>query len=132
MTKNDNQIDENGTGNNKGSAIFLHCHGTKGYTGGCVAVNREDMEFIMKFLKRDKNPKMNVQREKSLFFAYFCLAKQTQKPQNDRSGNIVREDPRRARRPVRRKLHFCHQYFVAVDHRDRPRAAPPRHRDALF
>lgn len=56
----DNQIDENGVGNNKGSAIFLHCHGTKGYTGGCVAVNREDMEFIMKFLNRDKNPKILI------------------------------------------------------------------------
>lgn len=56
----DNQIDENGVGNNKGSAIFLHCHGTKGYTGGCVAVNREDMEFIMRFLKRDKNPKILI------------------------------------------------------------------------
>ena len=56
----DNQIDENGVGNNKGSAIFLHCHGTKGYTGGCVAVNREDMEFIMRFLNRDKNPKILI------------------------------------------------------------------------
>ena len=38
------QINEEGIGNNKGSAIFLHCHGNKGYTGGCVAINREDMQ----------------------------------------------------------------------------------------
>ena len=31
--------------NKKGSAIFLHCFGTKGYTGGCVAVSRENMNL---------------------------------------------------------------------------------------
>ena len=58
----DGQIDENGIGNNKGSAIFLHCFGLKGYTGGCVAVSRENMEFIMHFLDRDKQPKILIKR----------------------------------------------------------------------
>ena len=58
----DGQIDENGIGNNKGSAIFLHCFGLKGYTGGCVAVSRENMEFIMNFLDRDKHPKILIKR----------------------------------------------------------------------
>lgn len=58
----DGQIDENGIGNNKGSAIFLHCFGLKGYTGGCVAVSRENMEFIMHFLDRDKHPKILIKR----------------------------------------------------------------------
>lgn len=55
----DNQIID-GIGNNKGSAIFLHCHGVKGYTGGCVAINRDDMKFIMNFLDRDKNPEIII------------------------------------------------------------------------
>ena len=55
-------IDENGIGNNKGSAMFLHCFGLKGYTGGCVAVSRENMEFIMNFLDRDKQPKILIKR----------------------------------------------------------------------
>ena len=50
-----------GKGNNKGSAIFLHCHGDKGYTGGCVAVSREDMLWIMNFIDRKKNPKILIQ-----------------------------------------------------------------------
>lgn len=58
----DGQIDENGIGNNKGSAIFLHCFGLKGYTGGCVAVSRENMEFLMNFLDRDKHPKILIKR----------------------------------------------------------------------
>ena len=58
----DGQIDENGIGNNKGSAIFLHCFGLKGYTGGCIAVSRENMEFIMNFLDRDKHPKILIKR----------------------------------------------------------------------
>ena len=58
----DGQIDENGIGNNKGSAIFLHCFGLKGYTGGCVAVSRENMEFIMNFLDRDKHPKILIKK----------------------------------------------------------------------
>ena len=58
----DGQIDENGIGNNKGSAIFLHCFGLKGYTGGCVAVSRENMEFIMNFLVRDKHPKILIKK----------------------------------------------------------------------
>ena len=58
----DGQIDANGIGNNKGSAIFLHCFGLKGYTGGCVAVSRENMEFIMHFLDRGKHPKILIKR----------------------------------------------------------------------
>ena len=57
-----NQIDKNGIGNNKGSAIFLHCFGLKGYTGGCVAVSRENMEFIINFLDRNKKPKILIKR----------------------------------------------------------------------
>lgn len=56
------QIDENGLGNNKGSEIFLHCFGSKGYTGGCVAVSKEDMEFIINFLDREKRPKILIKR----------------------------------------------------------------------
>lgn len=36
----------------KGSAIFLHCHGNKGYTLGCIAIHKEDMLFILKNLDR--------------------------------------------------------------------------------
>ena len=58
----DGQIDKNGHGNKKGSAIFLHCFGTKGYTGGCVAVSRENMKFIMHFLDRNKSPKILIKK----------------------------------------------------------------------
>lgn len=34
-----------------GSAIFLHCKGSKNTTSGCIAVDFEVMEFIMKTLK---------------------------------------------------------------------------------
>lgn len=54
-----NQI-KNKVGNNKGSAIFLHCHGTKGYTGGCLAVKTEDMKYIIEFLDKDKNPQILI------------------------------------------------------------------------
>ena len=54
-----NQIKE-GIGNNKGSAIFLHCHGNKGYTGGCVAVSKEDMLWIMNYIDREKSPKILI------------------------------------------------------------------------
>ena len=54
------QINEEGIGNNKGSAIFLHCHGNKGYTGGCVAINREDMFWIMNYIDRSKKPKIHI------------------------------------------------------------------------
>lgn len=54
------QIDENGIGNNKGSAIFLHCHGNKGYTGGCVAISRDNMLWIMNYIDRNKNPKILI------------------------------------------------------------------------
>lgn len=52
---------ENGMG--KGSAIFLHCLGDKGYTGGCVAIPKEDMLFVLKFLDRNKNPKIVIKRK---------------------------------------------------------------------
>ena len=55
-----NQINEEGIGNNKGSAIFLHCHGNKGYTGGCVAINKEDMFWIINYIDRRKNPKILI------------------------------------------------------------------------
>ena len=51
---------KDGIGNNKSSAIFLHCHGDKGYTGGCVALNREDMKWIMEFIDLDKKPKIKI------------------------------------------------------------------------
>ena len=54
------QIDKNGKGNNKGSAIFLHCHGDKGYTGGCIAINRKDMLWILKYLDINKHPKILI------------------------------------------------------------------------
>ena len=41
---------------NKGSAIFLHCSGNKEYTYGCISVSEEDMEWIIHFLNKDKNP----------------------------------------------------------------------------
>ncbi len=56
-----NQI-ENGIGNNKSSAIFLHCHGDKGYTGGCVAVSREDMKYILNILDKNKNPQILIKK----------------------------------------------------------------------
>ncbi len=59
---NCNEQINNGIGNNKGSAIFLHCLGDKGYTGGCVAVDRKDMEYIISYLKRDKNPQILIKR----------------------------------------------------------------------
>lgn len=31
-----------------GSAIFIHCKGAKAFTGGCVAFDQEDMEYILK------------------------------------------------------------------------------------
>ena len=86
---------------------------------------------------------MNAPKQKSLFFAYFCLAKQTQKPQNDRSGNIVREDPRRARRPVPRCGHaairspadrtlaLCPPRRGPAPHDRHRRRAPPAARRAI-
>lgn len=44
----------------RGSAIFLHCHGTKGYTGGCVAIKEDDMKWILNFLDYDKKPKIII------------------------------------------------------------------------
>ncbi len=52
----------NGIGNNKGSAIFLHCLGDKGYTGGCVAVSSDDMRYIINYLKKDKNPQILIKK----------------------------------------------------------------------
>lgn len=36
----------------KGSAIFLHCAGSYGYTGGCVSVSQENMIKIMRAVDR--------------------------------------------------------------------------------
>ena len=44
----------------KGSAIFLHCHGSKGYTGGCVSIKEEDMEWVLKYLDYSKRPKIII------------------------------------------------------------------------
>ena len=55
-----NQIDESGKGNGIGSAIFLHCHGDKGYTGGCIAISKEDMLWILSYLNKDYNPKIMI------------------------------------------------------------------------
>lgn len=44
----------------KGSAIFLHCHGNKGYTGGCISIKEEDMEWVLKFLDFSKKPKIII------------------------------------------------------------------------
>ena len=52
---------ENGIG--KGSAIFLHCLGDKGYTGGCIAISKEDMLFVLNFLNRNKNPQILIKRK---------------------------------------------------------------------
>ena len=52
---------ENGIG--KGSAIFLHCLGDKGYTGGCIAISKENMLFILNFLNRNKNPQILIKRK---------------------------------------------------------------------
>lgn len=51
---------ENGIG--KGSAIFLHCLGDKGYTGGCVAIPREDMVQVLNRLDRNKKPKILIKK----------------------------------------------------------------------
>lgn len=32
----------------KGSAIFLHCKGEKNWTAGCIAINEEDIKYILK------------------------------------------------------------------------------------
>ena len=52
---------ENGIG--KGSAIFLHCLGDKGYTGGCIAISKENMLFILNFLNRNKKPQILIKRK---------------------------------------------------------------------
>ena len=44
----------------RGSAIFLHCHGNKGYTGGCISIKEEDMEWVLKFLDFSKKPKIII------------------------------------------------------------------------
>lgn len=54
----DNKL-KNGLGNNKGSAIFLHCHSGE-YTFGCIAISRDDMEWIIYFLDRSKKPKILI------------------------------------------------------------------------
>ena len=50
-------------GKGKSSAIFLHCLGDKGYTGGCVAIPKEEMLFILNFLNKNKNPKIIIKRK---------------------------------------------------------------------
>lgn len=50
-------------GRGKSSAIFIHCLGNKGYTGGCIAIPREEMIFILNFLDRNKNPKIIIKQK---------------------------------------------------------------------
>ena len=52
-------------GKGKSSAIFLHCLGDKGYTGGGVAVPKEEMLFILKFLDKNKHPKIIIKENKA-------------------------------------------------------------------
>lgn len=50
-------------GRGKSSAIFIHCLGDKGYTGGCIAIPKEEMIFILNFLDRNKNPKIIIKQK---------------------------------------------------------------------
>lgn len=50
-------------GRGKSSAIFIHCLGDKGYTGGCIAIPREEMIFILNFLDINKNPKIIIKQK---------------------------------------------------------------------
>ena len=40
----------------KGSAIFIHCIGTKPYTGGCVAIPEDDLRYII----QDADPTIRI------------------------------------------------------------------------
>lgn len=42
----------------KGSAIFIHCHGKKDYTAGCISVSEKDMITILKNV--DANTKIKI------------------------------------------------------------------------
>ena len=44
----------------KGSAIFFHVK-DKDYTAGCIAVNKEDMEYILNWLDKDKEPHILIE-----------------------------------------------------------------------
>lgn len=45
----------------KGSAIFLHMkNSTTKYTLGCIALNEQDLITLIKWLNKDKNPKMII------------------------------------------------------------------------
>lgn len=48
-----------------GSAIFFHVKGTSGYTGGCVAIEDNEMEFIYRWLDKKQNPYIVIEREDS-------------------------------------------------------------------
>ena len=50
-------------GRGKSSAIFIHCLGDKGYTGGCIAIPKEEMIFILNFLDINKNPKIIIKQK---------------------------------------------------------------------
>ena len=55
--------EKNKNGVGKSSAIFLHCLGDKGYTGGCIAIPKEDMLFVLNFLNRNKKPQILIKRK---------------------------------------------------------------------
>lgn len=42
----------------KGSAIFIHCNGSKGYTAGCISIKEEDMITILRNV--DLNTKVSI------------------------------------------------------------------------
>ena len=42
-------------GNKKGSGIFIHIK-DKNYTSGCIGVTEKDLDYILKWIKNDKNP----------------------------------------------------------------------------
>ncbi len=47
----------------KGSAIFCHIK-NKDYTEGCIAINKNDMEYIINWLDKDKNPHILIQTKR--------------------------------------------------------------------
>jgi len=48
-------------GNAKGSAIFLHLKSKNSYTGGCIAIDESDMDWLLKWLDYSKKPIINIQ-----------------------------------------------------------------------
>ena len=36
-----------------GSSIFIHCKGDKPYTAGCIAINEENIVYLLKKIKQE-------------------------------------------------------------------------------